>query len=52
MFVSEILTAVTTELTRTGSIGYPLTTALTSAVGVHSKFLQANKRPVLDDLPI
>jgi hypothetical protein len=52
VFVSEILTAVTTELTRTGSIGYPLTTALASAVGVHSRFLQASKRQVLDDLPI
>ncbi len=52
VFVSEILTAVTTELTRAGSIGYPLTTALTSAVGVHSKFLQASKKQVLEDLQI
>ena len=50
VFVSEILTAVTTELTRTGSIGYPLTTALASAVGIHSKFLQASKTQILDDL--
>ncbi|AUX19776.1 uncharacterized protein SOCEGT47_002280 [Sorangium cellulosum] len=52
VFVSEILTAVTTELTHTGSIGYPLTTVLASAVGVHSRFLQASKKQVLDDLPI
>ena len=52
VFVSEILTAVTTELTRTGSIGNPLATALASAVSVHSKFLQATKKHVLDDLPI
>lgn len=52
VLVSEVLTAVTTELTRTGSIGYPLTTALASAVGVHSKFLQASKKQVLEDLPI
>ena len=52
VFVSEILTAVTTELTRTGSIGDRLTTVLASAVGVHSKFLDAKKTQVLEDLPI
>jgi hypothetical protein len=52
VLVSEILTAVTTELTRTGSIGSPLTTALASAVSIHSSFLQADKKQVLKDLPI
>jgi hypothetical protein len=49
--VSEILTAVTTELTRFGSIGAPLTAALKAAVDVHSNFLQPSKKQVLDDLP-
>ena len=52
VLVSEILTAVTTELKRNGSIGDALATALDSAVDVHSKFLQASKKPVLDALPI
>lgn len=52
VFVSEILTAVTTELTRTGSIGDQMAAVLASAVGVHSKFLQANKKQILDNLPI
>lgn len=52
VLVSEILTAVTTELMRIGSVGYPLTAALASAVGVHSSFLQVEKKQVLSDLPI
>lgn len=53
VLVSEILTAITTEVTRAGSISDPrLADTLASAVGVHSRFLQASKKQILDDLPL
>jgi hypothetical protein len=52
VLVSEILTAVTTDLVRAGSIGDPLATALAAAVAVHSKFLQPTKKQILAELPI
>lgn len=60
VLVSELLTAVTTEMKRVGSFGSELDKALKAAVEVHSQFLKADKTlalkadqtSALDDLPI
>lgn len=52
VLVSEILNAVTNDLSGTGSGGTARSAALLDALEIHSRFLQVSKKQVLDDLAL